>query len=98
MKIAATQGVAAPYRLPVYMACTILALIINYLLGKDMAADTLSYHLYAGFSAVPRPLPQDFFPARPQAFFKPFRFVPFFFFGSSGLSSLAISSVLAIVH
>ncbi len=47
MKTAAAPG--APYRLPVYMACTVLAVVANYLLGKDMASDTLSYHIYAGF-------------------------------------------------
>jgi hypothetical protein len=45
MKVAAVPSVAVPYRVPVFMACTLLALIINYLLGKDMASDTLSYHL-----------------------------------------------------
>jgi hypothetical protein len=98
MKIAATQSVATPYRLPVYLACTILALAINYLLGKDMASDTLSYHLYAGFSAVHDRFAQDYFPAGPQSYFNPYVYVPLYFLVSSGLSSLAISSVLAIVH
>jgi hypothetical protein len=98
MKIAATQSVAAPYRLPVYLACTILALAINYLLGKDMASDTLSYHLYAGFSAVHDRFAQDYFPAGPQSYFNPYVYVPLYFLVSSGLPSLAISSVLAIVH
>jgi len=98
MKIAATATVAAPYRLPVYLACTILALVINYLLGKDMASDTLSYHLYAGFSAVHDRFAQDYFPAGPQSYFNPYVYVPLYFLVSSGLSSLAISSVLAIVH
>jgi Glycosyltransferase family 87 len=98
MKIAATPSVAAPYRLPVYLACTIMALVINYLLGKDMASDTLSYHLYAGFSAVHDRFAQDYFPAGPQSYFNPYVYVPLYFLVSSGLSSLAISSVLAIIH
>ena len=40
------------YRLRVYIACTMLALIANYLLGKDLPWDALNYHRYAGFSAV----------------------------------------------
>jgi hypothetical protein len=98
LKTAVTPGVAAPYRLPVYLACTILALVINYLLGKDMASDTLSYHLYAGFSAVHDRFAQDYFPAGPQSYFNPYVYLPLYFLVSSGLSSLAISSVLAIVH
>jgi hypothetical protein len=98
MKFAATQGSAAPYQLPVYMACTILALATNYLLGKDMAWDTLSYHLYAGFSAVHNRFAQDYFPAGPQSYFNPYIHVPFYYLVSTGLSSLKISSVLAIAH
>ena len=98
MKIAATPGVAAPYRLPVYMACTILALVTNYLLGKDMASDTLSYHLYAGFSAAHDRFAQDYFPAGPQSYFNPYIYLPLYYLVSSGLSSLEISSVLAVVH
>jgi hypothetical protein len=98
MKIAATQGVAAPYRLPVYIACTVLALFINYFLGKDMAWDMLSYHLYAGFSAVNDRFAQDYFAAGPQSYFNPYIYVPLYYLVSTGLSSIEISSALAIVH
>src|SRR6266404_8249627 len=98
MKIAAIQGVDAPYRLPVYLVCTILALVTNYLLGKDMASDTLSYHLYAGFNAVHDRFAQDYFPAGPQSYFNPYSYVPLYYLASSRLSSLEISSALAIVH
>ena len=97
MKIA-TPDAAAPYRFPVYLACTILALVINCLLGKDMPSDTLSYHLYAGFSAVHDRFAQDYFPAGPQTYFNPYIYVPLYYLVSSGLSSLEISSLLAIVH
>jgi hypothetical protein len=98
MNVAPTPGVAAPYRLPVYMACTILALVTNYFLGKDLAWDDLSYHLYAGFSAVHDRFAQDYFPAGPQSYFNPYIYVPLYYLVGSGLSSLEISSVLAIVH
>ncbi len=98
MKIAPTQSVGAPYRLPVYVTCTILALVINYLLGKDMASDTLSYHIYAGFSAVNDRFAHDYFAAGPQSYFNPYVYVPFYFLIRSGLSSLEISSALAIAH
>jgi hypothetical protein len=98
MKIAATQSSAAPYRLPVYVACTILALATNYLLGKDMAWDTLSYHIYAGFSAVNDRFALDYFAAGPASYFNPYVHAPFYYLITTGLSSLEISSILAIAH
>jgi hypothetical protein len=86
------------HRVPVYAACTLLALITNYLLGKDMAWDTLNYHLYAGFSAVNDRFAQDYFAAGPPSYFNPYAFVPFYILVKAGLSPLAISSVLTIVH
>src|SRR5882672_57140 len=98
VKIAAAQGLGAPYRLPVYMACAVLAVVTNYLLGKDMASDAMSYHLYAGFSAVHDRFAQDYFPAGPQSYFNPYIYVPLYYLVSSSLSSLEISSALAIAH
>ena len=89
---------AAPYRLPVYFTCTALALIVNYFLGKDMAWDALSYHLYAGFSAANDRFAQDYFAAGPQSYFNPYVYAPLYCLVNSGLSSLEISSVLAIGH
>ncbi|HEX3914567.1 MAG TPA: hypothetical protein VHW71_13750 [Steroidobacteraceae bacterium] len=98
MKIAAAHGIVAPYRLPVYAACTVLALVTNYLLGKDMAPDMLSYHIYAGFNAVHARFAQDYFPAGPTSYFNPYIYVPLYYLVKSGLSSLEISSAFAIVH
>src|SRR5882757_3951741 len=98
MKLAAIPGVAAPYRLAVYVACTIVAMVGNYLLGKDMAFDTLSYHLYAGFNAVNDRFAQDYFPAGPSSYFNPYVYVPLYYLVKSSLSSLEISSVLALAH
>lgn len=98
MSLPATPRIGAPYRLPVYLACTVLALIINYFLGKDMASDTLSYHLYAGFNAVHDRFAQDYFPAGPQSYFNPYIYVPLYYLVASGFSSLMIASILAVVH
>ena len=68
---------AALNRLPVYLACTVLALVVNYVLGKEMAWDALNYHLYAGFSAVHDRFAQDYFAAGPQAYVNPYAYVPF---------------------
>jgi len=86
------------HRLPVYLACTVLALVINYVLGKEMAWDTLNYHLYAGFSAVNDRFAQDYFAAGPQAYVNPYAYVPFYALVSSGLSGLQIASLLAVAH
>jgi hypothetical protein len=98
VNLTATRGVTATYRLPVYIACTVFALIVNYLLGKDMAWDTLSYHIYAGFNAVNDRFAQDYFAAGPQSYFNPYIHVPFYYLIKTGLSSLEISSILAIAH
>jgi hypothetical protein len=98
VKVAAARGVGAPYRLLVYMACTALAVVTNYFLGKDMASDALSYHIYAGFSAVNDRFAHDYFAAGPQSYFNPYIYVPLYYLVSSSLSSIEISSALAIAH
>jgi hypothetical protein len=85
-------------RLAVYLACTLFALVLNYLLGKEMAWDTLNYHLYAGFSAVHDRFAQDYFAAGPQAYVNPYAYVPFYALVSSGAPALLVASLLAIVH
>jgi hypothetical protein len=96
--VAAMSRLTASHRLAVYFACTVAALVTNYFLGKDLAWDTLNYHLYAGFSAVHDRFAQDYFAAGPPSYFNPYAFVPFYAMVSAGLSPLAISSVLAVVH
>jgi hypothetical protein len=98
VNLTAARGVTATYRVPVYIACTAFALIVNYLLGKDMAWDTLSYHIYAGFNAVNDRFAQDYFAAGPQSYFNPYIHAPFYYLTTTNLSSLEISSILAIAH
>jgi len=85
-------------RLCVYLACTLLALLISYLLGKEMQWDTLDYHFYAGFSALHDRFAQDYFPAGSQSYFNPYVYVPFYLLARSGLPALAVASILAIVQ
>ena len=92
------NSVTTPYRVPVYVACTVLALITNYCLGRDMAWDTLNYQLYAGFSALNDRFAQDYFAAGPQSYFNPFVYVPFYALVRTGLPALTIGSVLAVAH
>jgi hypothetical protein len=96
--LAAAGAAVTLRRLPVYLACTVLALVTNYLLGKDMAWDTLNYHLYAGFSAVNDRFAQDYFAAGAPSYFNPYAYLPFYALVRAGLSPLEISSALAVVH
>ena len=81
-----------------YIACTVVLLTVNYFLGKEMAWDTLAYHIYAGFNAFNDRFAQDYFAAGPQSYFNPYIHAPFYYLINTGLSSLAISSILAIAH
>src|SRR5882672_8740254 len=71
-------GTAVPYRWQVYFACVALALACNCVLGKDMAWDTLNYHLYSGFSALNDRFGQDYFAAGPLAYLNPYAYAPFY--------------------
>jgi Glycosyltransferase family 87 len=96
--LAGVGSTIALRRLPVYVACTVLALVTNYLLGKDLAWDTLNYQLYAGFSAINDRFAQDYFAAGPPSYFNPYAYVPFYVLVRAALSPLEISSALAVAH
>jgi hypothetical protein len=95
---AANHAAAGLHRLPLYLACTLLALITNYILGKDLAWDTLNYQFYAGFSAANDRFAQDYFAAGPPSYFNPYAYVPFYLLVKAGFSPLTISSALAVFH
>jgi hypothetical protein len=91
------SAVTSP-RLRAYLAYTALALLISFLVGKDMNWDTLDYHFYAGFSALHDRLGMDYFPAGSQGYFNPYVYVPFYLLASSRLPALVDASILAILH
>jgi hypothetical protein len=97
-RIPDASGAAVPYRWHVYLVSVALALTCNYVLGKDMAWDTLNYHLYLGFSAINNRFGQDYFAAGPLGYLNPYAYVPFYAMVRAGLPALAICSVLAAVH
>ncbi|HEX4266520.1 MAG TPA: hypothetical protein VHY36_01435 [Steroidobacteraceae bacterium] len=82
-------------RFLVYSCCTLVALLLCYHLGKDMAWDTLDYHFYAGFSALHDRFGQDYFPAGPQSYLNPYVLVPFYVLAASGLTALQVALILA---
>jgi hypothetical protein len=92
------NGVAVPYRWQVYVACVALSLACNYVLGKDMAWDTLNYHLYLGFSALNDRFGQDYFAAGALAYLNPYAYMPFYAMVSAGLPALVICSIFAAAH
>ena len=94
----AERDPVALLRLPVYGACALLCLCVNYTLGNDIAWDTINHHYYAGFSAVHDRFSQDYFAAGPQTYLNPYAYVPFYGLVSAGLTALQASSLLAIVH
>jgi len=98
VQVADASAAAVPYRWHVYLVCIALALVCNYVLGKDMAWDTLNYHFYSGFSALNDRFGQDYFAAGPQAYLNPYAFVPFYAMVRTGLPALAICSVFAVAH
>lgn len=83
-------------RLTLFLSCSLLVEVVNLLLGKDMAWDTLNYHLYAGFSAFTNRFDQDYFAAGTSSYLNPYIYLPFYLMVRAGWSALAISSVLAL--
>ena len=97
-RITENGDLAVPCRWQVYLACVALALACNYILGKDMAWDTLNYHLYAGFSALNDRFDRDYFAAGPLSYLNPYAYVPFYAMVRAGLPALLICSIFAALH
>ncbi len=89
---------AASPRLCVYTACTLAAVLVSFLLGKELLWDTMYYHVYAGFSALHDRFGRDYFAAGPQAYFNPYGYVPFYLLIRTRLAPLAVASILAVLQ
>jgi hypothetical protein len=89
---------SAPHRLYVYAACTILAVVVNCALGKEMAWDLLHYHFYSGFSALNDRFELDYFAAGPVSYFNPYVYAPFYALVKLGLPGLAVGTLMAMIH
>ena len=96
--VPATPVEAAPYRWYVYATCTLSAVILNFIFGKEMAWDLLHYHFYAGFSALNDRFAQDYFAAGTNSYLNPYIYAPFYVLVKLGLSGLAVGTVLAMAH
>ncbi|MES2902176.1 MAG: glycosyltransferase family 87 protein [Pseudomonadota bacterium] len=82
----------------VYAACMLLSVAAALVLGKDLNWDQLSYHFYAGYSAVEPRFGSDYFAGSAQGYLNPYSHLPFFLMVREGLSPLIIMSVLALWH
>jgi hypothetical protein len=89
---------AAPYRWSVYAACTISAVVVSFVFGKEMAWDLLHYHFYSGFSALNNRFELDYFAAGPVAYFNPYVYAPFYALVKLGLPGLAVGTLMAMIH
>jgi hypothetical protein len=67
-------------------------------LGKDFNWDSLSYHLYAGYSAVEGRLGADYFAASSQGYMNPYAHVPFYLMVKQGWAPQIMVAGLAAFH
>jgi hypothetical protein len=91
-------ALAARPRTCIYLACTLLTVVVSYLLGKEMMWDTLDYHFYAGFSALHDRFSRDYFAAGVQSYLNPYVYVPFYALVRTGLPALCVASILAVAQ
>jgi hypothetical protein len=91
-------AIATRPRTCIYLACTLLAVLVSYLLGKEMMWDTLDYHFYAGFSALHNRFDRDYFAAGVQSYLNPYVYVPFYLLVRTGLPAFCVASILAVVQ
>lgn len=82
----------------IYLAATVLVVVVGYVLGKEMMWDTLDYHLYAGFSAAHDRFGQDYFAAGAQSYLNPYVYLPFYVLVKTGLPALCVASIIAMVQ
>lgn len=92
------RAAAATPRLYVYLACTLLTVVVGFVLGKDTRWDTLDYHFYAGFTALHDRFGRDYFAAGTQSYFNPYVYVPFYLLVRSGMPAVVIATVLAVAQ
>jgi hypothetical protein len=92
--IASTQW----QRLFAYALIVVASIVTALFLGKDFNWDLLSYHLYAGYSAVEHRLAADYFAASSQGYLNPYSQVPFYLMVKQGLSPQWVVGSLATFH
>ncbi|WP_346285458.1 hypothetical protein [Zoogloea sp.] len=77
---------------------TLACLAWNYWAGRDQSWDQLNYHLYVALAWWQNRLPDELFAASAQGYLNPLPHLPFFAAWSTGWHSLAIASLMAVLH
>ena len=96
--VSSARSISSTARFWIYISCAVAAVLVSYLLGKEMMWDTLDYHLYAGFSAWHDRFGHDYFAAGAQSYLYPYVYAPFYALVRTGLPALLVASILAIVQ
>lgn len=92
------RGIFGTARFWIYISCAAAAVLVSYLLGKEVMWDTFDYHFYAGFSAWHDRFGHDYFAAGAQSYLNPYVYAPFYALVRTDLPALLVASVLAIVQ
>lgn len=93
-----SRASAAKWRIAVYATATLSCVAWSFFAGKDLNWDALSYHLYAGWSALHDRFGKDFLAAGPQAYLLPYAHLPLYAMVKAGWPSLAAGTLLAALH
>ena len=96
--VSSVRDIFTTARFWVYISCAAAAVLVNYLLGKEMMWDTLDYHVYSGFSAWHDRFAHDYFAAGAQSYLNPYVYAPFYALVRTALPALLVASVLAIIQ
>lgn len=75
-----------------------LAMLVSWAMGRDLNWDYFNYHGYAASAPLGERVGQDFFAAGYQGYLNPIVFAPLGWMQDAGWHSLAIGSVLALLH
>ncbi len=74
------------------------AWVVNWLMGKDINADFIAYHMYAAHALLGGHHQSDFMAAGPQSYLNPAGYVPFYLMLKANWPALLVSTVMATVH
>jgi hypothetical protein len=85
-------------RLLAYTVIVLGGVATALILGKDFNWDSLSYHLYAGYSVAENRLHLDYFASSAQSYLNPYTHLPFYLMVKSGLDPKLIVAALASFH
>ena len=80
------------------LTCSVACVAWSWWAGRDLNWDQLNYHFYAAYLYLEDRLAQDFMGASIQGYLNPLAYVPFYLMVRWNWHSLAIGSMLALIH